>query len=100
MLFLKKLDKYKAYLAYIYAYYVMPSRKFSDVLVLILNSSQRLPNFIFKNEIFYNNNLKKCPNEQFCRIRGAFWGNFVDYEEFCLFLVRFDNQQGTDVSLR
>lgn len=50
----------------------MPSRKFSDVLVLILNSSQRLSNCIFKNEIFYNNNLVKCPNEQFCRIRGVF----------------------------
>lgn len=67
-----------AYLAYIHAYNVMPSRKFSDVLVLILNSSQRLSSCIFKNEYFYNNNLKKCPNEQFCRIRGGFYGNFVD----------------------
>lgn len=32
MLFLKKWDKYNAYLTYyIYAYYVMPSRKFGDV---------------------------------------------------------------------
>ena len=31
MLFLKKWDKYKAYLAYIYAYNVMMSRKFGDV---------------------------------------------------------------------
>lgn len=78
MLFLKKWDKYKAYLAYTYAYYVMSSSKFSDVLVLIPNSSQRLSNCIFKNEIIYNNNLVKCPNVQFCRIRGAFKGNFVD----------------------
>ncbi len=78
MLFLKKLDKYKAYLAYIYAYYVMPSRKLNIILVLTPNSSQRLPICTFKNEIFYNNNLKKCPNEQFCRIRGGFCSNFVD----------------------
>ena len=50
MLSLKELDKYKAYLAYIHAYNVIPSRKFSDVLVLILNSSQRLSSCIFKNE--------------------------------------------------
>ena len=31
MLFLKKWDKYKAYLTYIYAYYVMSSSKLSDV---------------------------------------------------------------------
>lgn len=31
MLFLKYLDNYKAYLAYIYAYYVMSSSKLSDV---------------------------------------------------------------------
>lgn len=78
MLFLKKLDKYKAYLAYIYAYYVMPSRKLNIILVLTPNSSQRLPICIFKNEIFYNNNLMKCQNKQFCRIRGGFYGNFVD----------------------
>lgn len=36
---------------YIYAYYVMSSRKFSDVLVFILNSSRRLSSCIFKNEI-------------------------------------------------
>ena len=37
----------------IYAYYVMPSRKLSDVLVLTLNSSQRLPSCIFKKKIFF-----------------------------------------------
>ena len=42
------------------------------------NSYQRLSNGILKNEIFYNNDLVKCPNEQFCRIRGGFYGNFVD----------------------
>ena len=30
------------------------------------------------NAVFYNNNLMKCPNEQFCRKRGGFVGNFVD----------------------
>ena len=39
MLFLKKLDKYKAYLTYIYAYYVMPSRKLNVVGVFTPNST-------------------------------------------------------------
>lgn len=43
-----------------YAYYVMSSSKLSDVYVLMTNSYQRLSNGIFKNEIFYNNNLMKC----------------------------------------
>ena len=73
----------------------MPSRKFSDVLVLILNSSQRLSSCIFKNEYFYNNNLKKCPDEQFCRIRAAFWGILSIKKSFGLFPCKIDNQQGT-----
>ena len=36
----------------IYAYYVVLSRKFSDVLVLTLNSSQRLSSCILKNDFF------------------------------------------------
>lgn len=36
------------------------------------NSYQRLSNGIFKNKIFYNNNLMKYPNGQFCRISGSF----------------------------
>ncbi len=38
----------------IYAYYVMLSRKLSDVLVFASYSPQRLSSCIFKNEIFYN----------------------------------------------
>lgn len=38
----------------IYAYYVMSSRKFSDVFVCTSYSPQRLSSCIFKNEIFYN----------------------------------------------
>jgi len=38
----------------IYAYYVMLSRKLSDVLVFTSYSPQRLSSCIFKNEIFYN----------------------------------------------
>ena len=43
----------------IYAYYVMSSKKFNDVLVLTLNSSQRLSSCILKNDFFYNNTLMK-----------------------------------------
>ena len=39
--------------ANIYAYYVMSSRKFNDVLVLTLNSSQRLSSCILKNDFFF-----------------------------------------------
>lgn len=39
----------------------MSSRKLSDMLVLKLNSFQRLSSCILKIEIFYNNNLVKCP---------------------------------------
>ena len=63
----------------------MSSRKFSDVLVLILNSSQRLPSCIFKNEIFYNNNLKKCPKRAILSIKKS----------FVLFPCQIGNQQGT-----
>lgn len=63
----------------IYAYYVMPSRKMLVVLVLTSYSPQRLSSCILKIEIFYNNNLVKCPEWailsdkrrllwQFCRL--------------------------------
>ena len=53
------------FLEEIYAYYVMSSRKLSDVLVFTSYSPQRLSCCIFKNEIFYNNNLMKCPERAF-----------------------------------